>query len=330
MKLLTAYLKMHHKSLLLILSASLIFCAVFALYDLPLAAVGYASLLSLCVAAVWAGIDFLLFFRKHKLLLGLTKEIQFGLDGLPPAQTLMEQDYQQLLSALYQYTAQLATDCDRSQTEMMDYCTMWAHQIKTPIAAMHILLQAEDSENCAALQDSLFKIEEYVQMVLSYSRLNSDTTDFVLKHYDLDNIVRQAIHKYAPLFIRRKIHLHFTPTGFSALTDEKWLSFVIEQILSNSMKYTHAGGSVDIYLENGTTLVIADTGIGIAPEDLPRIGQKGFTGYNGRTDKKSTGLGLYLCRRTLDRLSHTFSITSAVGQGTKVKIGLNSRNIRFE
>lgn len=330
MKLFLSYLRMHTKAILLVCIAAVIFSIVFALYDLPLAAVGYAVLLTFCVGLVFTFVDYLLFREKHFALQSLAKRIVYSLDGLPPAKSLMEEDYQTVITSLYRCTASLTTQYDRSRVEMVDYYTLWAHQIKTPIAAMRILLQTDESEERSALQDSLFKIEEYVEMVLSYLRLDSDTSDFVLKHYPLDSIVRQAVRKYAPLFIRQKITLYYQPLDYSVLTDEKWLLFVIEQVLSNALKYTRTGGSVEIYLENGSTLVIADTGIGIAPEDLPRVGQKGFTGYNGRTDKKSTGIGLYLCRRILAKLSHTFVIESQVGRGTKVKIGLKSVHLTVE
>lgn len=330
MKLFFSYLRMHTKSLIFILTATLIFSAVFALYDLPLAAVGYAALLTLCVGLAFAFVDFLFFREKHLALLALAKRVQYSLDDLPPAKSLMEEDYQVILKSLYRNTAELTTQYDRTRLEMIDYYTLWAHQIKTPISAMRILLQADESDDRSALCDSLFKIEEYVGMVLSYLRLDSDTSDFVFQQYSLDSIIRQAVHKYAPLFIRQKIALHYQPPKYTVLTDEKWLLFVIEQLLSNALKYTKSGGSVKIYLQSPATLVIADTGIGIAPEDLPRIGQKGFTGYNGRTDKKSTGIGLYLCRRVLDKLSHTFVVESEIGKGTKVKISLGSVHLTLE
>jgi signal transduction histidine kinase len=174
----------------------------------------------------------------------------------------------------------------------------------------------------------LFKIEQYVDMVLQYLRIDSASTDYVLKKYSLDSIVRQAVRKYAKLFINKKICLDFSELNCEVLTDEKWLVFVVEQILSNSLKYTESG-KISIYMdkEKNKTLVIEDTGIGIAEEDLPRVFEKGFTGYNGRTDKKSTGIGLYLCKRILTKLSHTISIESGIGHGTKVKIGLDTVDI---
>ena len=204
----------------------------------------------------------------------------------------------------------------------MDYYTTWCHQIKTPIAAMSLLLQNEDTPQNRQLKSELFRIEQYVDMVLCYFRLDSPTSDFILKPYDLDDILKQTIRKYAGQFIQKKIRLHYEPVHMQVLTDEKWLSFAIEQILSNAIKYTPSG-SVTITVDHLQHLSISDTGIGIAAEDLPRIFEKSFTGYNGRTDKKSTGLGLYLCRNILNKLSHSISVTSKVGEGTTFTIDLS-------
>lgn len=164
---------------------------------------------------------------------------------------------------------------------------------------------------------------------LGYLRLESPSSDYVIRNYALDDIVRQAVRKYASQFIRRRLRLEYTPLNVSVITDEKWLLFVIEQVLSNALKYTRSG-SVSITLEAPKTLCIRDTGIGIAPEDLPRVFEKGFTGCNGRTDKRATGIGLYLCRRILEKLGHTIAITSTVGEGTTVRIGLQQDALEVE
>ena len=132
----------------------------------------------------------------------------------------------------------------------------------------------------------------------------------------------QAVRKFAKMFILKKITLDFQETGKTVLTDEKWLLFVVEQVLSNALKYTPAGGTIRIY-GDGATVVIADNGIGIREEDQARVFEKGFTGYNGRADKKSTGIGLYLCRQVMDRLNHGISLTSRPGQGTLVRLDLS-------
>ncbi|MFY9434296.1 MAG: ATP-binding protein, partial [Bacillota bacterium] len=201
----------------------------------------------------------------------------------------------------------------------------------TPIAAMRLLLQSEQSETNSELLEQLFKVEQYVEMALQYLRLENISSDLVLKEHSLDTIVKQAVRKYSNSFIRKKIKLNYAELNHNVLTDEKWLVFVIEQILSNALKYTDSG-EISIYMDDEMpdTLVIEDTGIGIAEEDLPRVFERGFTGYTGRIDKKATGIGLFLCKQILDRLSHTITIESQVGEGTKVKIGLDVIDIDKE
>ena len=177
--------------------------------------------------------------------------------------------------------------------------------------------------------EQLQSVEQYVEMVLGYLRLESPSSDYVIRNYLLDDIVRQAVRKYASQFIRRKLRLEYTPLNVSVITDEKWLLFAIEQVLSNALKYTRSG-SVSITLEAPKTLCIRDTGIGIAPEDLPRVFEKGYTGSNGRTDKRATGIGLYLCRRILAKLGHSITIVSTPGVGTTVRIGLEQDALEVE
>ena len=132
-------------------------------------------------------------------------------------------------------------------------------------------------------------------MVLQYLRLGSDNSDFLIKQLNLDSIIKQSVKKYSILFIKKKISLEYEPVNMVVMSDEKWLVFVVSQILSNALKYTEPRGKISIRREDHqqNILIIEDSGIGISAEDLPRICQKGYTGYNGRTDKKSTGIGLY-------------------------------------
>lgn len=326
MKVLGAYCFRHWK-LILLLAGSLGICsAVFYLYGLPLESVGYAFMLCFALGLVLFAVGYLQFLRRHRELERLLAQVREKVLPLPPPRGLLEADYQALCQALAAERAALALESRNRLQDMTDYYTLWAHQIKTPIAAMRLLLQEEPRPE---LEGELLKIEQYVEMVLGYLRLGSGSTDYVFRTCGLDALLRQSVRKYARLFILKKISLDFQETGKTVLTDEKWLSFVIEQLLSNAVKYTPEGGRVRIY-GDGETLVIADSGIGIRPEDLPRVFEKGFTGFNGREDKKSTGIGLYLCRQVLDRLNHGISIASRPGQGTLVRLDLGRRTREVE
>ena len=326
---LLAYLKRQYKLLLLLAGAVCVFAAVFALYDLPLEAVAYAGVLCLALGLVLFAVGYSRFLRRHRELQQLLRRAGEKALPLPSARGLLEEDYQALLRAVCQDRARLAAENENRLRELTDYYSLWAHQIKTPIAAMDLLLQEDGSPHRGELEMELLKIGQYVEMVLSYLRLDSDSTDYVLREYPLDDILRQAVRKFAKMFILKKILLDFQETGRTVLTDEKWLLFVVEQVLSNALKYTPAGGTIRIY-GDGATVVIADNGIGIREEDQARVFEKGFTGYNGRADKKSTGIGLYLCRQVMDRLNHSISLTSRPGQGTLVRLDLSRESRMVE
>jgi len=321
-----SWLKARYKLLVLPAVVSAIYIALFCLYCPLLEAIGYTTLLALISTVAISLFDCLSFVRRHRILKRLVDE-EFSLDLLPDPGSLIESDYQKLLMRLDRDKKTLLSNSDTAMRDLEDYFTIWAHQIKTPISAMHLLLQSQEiSENY--LSAELFKIEQYVETVLSYVRLGSGINDFVIRKYDLDAILRQAVRKFSRIFILKKIRFNYSPPDLQVHTDEKWLQFVFEQLLSNALKYTKAG-TISIYSTNNS-VIIEDTGIGIAQEDLPRVFDKGYTGYNGREDKKATGIGLYLCREIIKKLGHTIAIESEVGVGTKVIIGFDTAGLAVE
>lgn len=321
--LLKAYLKQHKMAYILFLCFSLLFAFIFSLYDLETEAVFYAAGLCILVSFIVLPIDFFLYQKRHREYIRLLPDIAFMMDRLPAAKSLMEQDLLDMLYEMKRLLDNALTSWQTEKAESLDYYTTWLHQIKTPISVMKIILESEDTPEHKELSSELFRIEQYVEMVLSYLRLGSETSDYIFKECDLDSIIKQAIHKYAPQFVHHKIKLQYSPVSVKVLTDEKWLLFILEQILSNSIKYTRQG-SVSITVTADKILEITDTGIGIAAEDLPRIFEKGFTGYNGHSDKKSTGLGLYLCKQAAERLSLKISARSTPNVGTAILIDLKT------
>lgn len=318
------YIKSKYKSVLLFLVYLAVFCLIAYLYNMPIDACLYAMVLCIFFAVVFMAYSYFRYRQKAEYLTDVKARIEYGPEQMPKAANGIEEQYQEIIQQLYKKTAEAISKNDSNMTDMIDYYTLWAHQIKTPIAAMRLLLQSESgSQSKDELAMELFKIEQYVEMVLQYLRLGADSTDFVIRKQPLDEIVREAVKKYSTTFIKKKISLEYVQTDTVIISDEKWLSFVIEQLLSNALKYTYSG-KISIYMDEEIpdTLVIEDTGIGIQEEDLPRVFDKGYTGYNGRRDKKSTGIGLYLCRQVMNKLGHTLSIESEVGVGTKVKLGL--------
>lgn len=331
MKDMTAYLKMNKKGIVLMALWIAVFLTVFALSDLPLGAVKYGLLLFSVIGGIYVILDYRRFSIHQAKLAEAKKYAGITLEKIPVAENPVEEQYRELLEEVFRQKCRAESEFDSRYTEMMDYYTMWVHQIKTPIAAMRLLLQAEDVPDKGELAEQLFKTEEYVGMVLQYLRIGDLGADLKIRQYSLDAIVRQAVRKYSGSFIRKRLSLDYQELGGTVITDEKWLVFVVEQILSNAIKYTRKG-KISIYMDEEfpKTLVIEDTGIGIAQEDLPRIFEKGFTGYNGRTDKKSTGIGLYLCKSIMNKLNHEIRITSVVGEGTRVALGLESAKLEVD
>lgn len=307
------------------------------LYDIPFEKTRYIAEFSGAGVFLCLLVDILKYAERWKELKRCiaTSDTYPGMFYTVPGD--LEALYRSMIAKMRQEKEEIIFEDQKRYTEMMDYYGMWAHQIKTPIAAMRILVQSgmdreENEENqklFRQLQMELFKTEQYVEMVLSYLKIGDIAKDMVLERCDLGKVVRQAVKKYSRLFILQKLSLEMGEIAEIVLTDEKWLSFVVEQILSNALKYTKSG-SVSIYLEQEGVLVIKDTGIGISAKDLPRIMEKGYTGYNGRIDKRSTGIGLYLCKKVMDKLHHQLRIDSEDGKGTKVVLDLRRTQLDLE
>lgn len=324
-----AYLKQRRRTMVVFTLFGGIFLISFLLYHLPVEAVLYPSGLCLLFAGIYLCNDCSKTYQKHKNLQKLMRYPGELLTHLPASRSIIEADYQQMVQQLKREELQIQEEAGIRFTDMLEYYTTWVHQIKTPIASMRLKLQNEDTEFSRNLSEDLFRIEQYVEMVLCYLRLDGGSTDYVIQEYNLDDIVRQAVRKFAGQFIRRGLRLCYEPLNVSAVTDEKWLLFVVEQILSNALKYT-SKGTITIGVEEPKKLYIKDTGMGIAAEDLPRVFEKGYTGYNGRSDKRASGIGLYLCKRICGKLGHKITVESTIGEGTTVWIDLMQGKLEIE
>lgn len=333
MALLISWLKWRSKIIGGVILFMINYILVAALMHLPMEAIWYSTLLNSFIG-VWASLwDLYRYFKKVDCLYEAYQNCQHSLESLPAVSQPMDELYQQIISSLFEALGLLKNQTKRQTEELQDYYTLWTHQIKTPIAAMHLVLQNQKYQSEEGQQNSmilplegeLFKVEQYVEMAMQYLRLGSMSQDLVLKHYELYAIVTKSLQKQAVSFMNKRLSIDLQSFEKVIITDEKWLQFVIEQLISNSIKYTKMGG-ITIRLDEKGRLEIKDTGIGIQSEDLPRIFERGFTGYNGRMHKKSTGIGLYLCKEVIQRLSHQIQVESKVGVGTSVYLSFQSEN----
>ena len=297
---------------------------VLALYDISCEPVLYCAILCGAAGLAFLFWDYSKYHVRVKTLERIKKDLPESLEFLEEPLDKKEALYMEILEEVEGQRRKTETERRKFYEELSDYYSMWVHQIKTPIAALRLLLAEPEGVNQAAL-DELFKVERYVEMVLGYLRTEEISSDMTFTKCSLDEIVREQIHKYARIFVGKRLALSYDGTEFEALTDPKWLGFVIGQILSNALKYTEKG-KISIYLsQEKEELVIEDTGIGIREEDLPRVFEKGYTGHNGRRENTSTGIGLYLCAKIMKKLGHTIRIESAPGKGTRVFLGLGRK-----
>ena len=305
-------------------------CLIYGLYGLPWGPAGYTCLVTAVVTLGLLMAGFFRWERKRRQLLILKRQAEQSLEtaDLPKAETPLEKIYQEIIQDQEKRCQREQKESREKLVRSREYYTRWSHQIKTPIAAMELLLQEEPAD-VRALKRELLKTSQYVEMALSYQRMEGDGNDLVIQRYELRPVVMQAVKKVSPLLIHKHISFSAGDLSGEVLTDEKWLVFVLEQLLTNASKYTKEGGSVRIGKENGL-LVLRDTGIGIRPEDLPRIFEWGYTGYNGRLDKRSTGVGLALVKQVMEMLGNKMEIRSVLGEGTEVFLDLRRTELEAE
>ena len=299
-----------------ILSAGLT-AAFWLLNKMQHADVLYSLLLLTTVFLLIVVFDYASMRRRHKELQEIIENLSAFEQKLPEGANLIERDYRAVAEGFQARVRQETQALERAHHATIDYYTLWMHQIKTPIAAMRLLLSSPEL-NSSLMQQELFHIERYVELALQYVKTADLAADLVLAPCEIEPVVRECLKKFAPLFIAKKLSAEIAPLHLTFTTDAKWFAFLFEQLLSNAVKYTKTGG-VKIYA-SGNALVLEDTGTGIRVEDLSRVFEWGYTGRNGRLDKRATGIGLYLARRVADALGMRLELSPAPGHGTRALI----------
>ncbi|MBZ2040146.1 histidine kinase-, DNA gyrase B-, and HSP90-like ATPase family protein [Streptococcus sanguinis] len=303
--------------LILLLGFILLFAFVFDAYRSLLE---YVALLLAFLSFLFIGADAWTAYKSYR-----SQKLQASAQAQTPLEKLLQERVEELE---YEQKNQLLVEQEK-YNDLLDYYTLWVHQVKTPIAASSLLIgDLKDKEAKSQLEQELFKIESYVHLVLQYLRLESFHDDLVLKQENLADLVREVVKKYALFFIQQGLSLNLHDLNHTIVTDKKWFLVILEQVLSNSLKYTKEG-SIEIYFHEDR-LYIKDTGLGIQNADLLRVFERGFSGYNGRLTQQSSGLGLYLSKKIADQLGHKIAIDSQVGQGTTVSIAFPEKKLIFE
>ncbi len=302
--------------IIILMIVTMTFCTVLYLENAEISSVSYAFLLSFIFVMIIGWIDFFNYRKKYKNLKSMIKNFPFLDEMKISTYDEIQNLYDKIISLQIKHMKDISFAVENDKNEMTDFYTMWVHQIKTPIFALRLLLDKipENSE----LLSELSKIENYSQMVLNYAKLNSENTELHIESHSLKELINETIKDFSGIFISKKIKLNTNISDENIITDKKWLKFALNQIISNAVKYTDAGEVSIETVEN--MIIISDTGIGISAEDLPRVFDKGFTGEIGRLHKNSTGLGLFLCKKSLNLLGYEIYITSEISKGTTVRI----------
>ena len=235
-----------------------------------------------------------------------------------------EEKLKNQIQELEEANLNLRNDFLAKEKELQEYFLIWIHQIKTPITAGKLICDSDiENENVKNIKKELIYIEDYTNMALSYLKMANHNTDMDISLVNLDDIIKPLIKKYAILFISNNIKLEYKKLNVKVITDSKWCMVVIEQLLSNAIKYTKNGTVSISFNEKENYLEIKDNGIGIKDSDLPKIFDKGYSGFNGRQNQKSTGIGLFLVKQILDKLGQKVKLESKLGEGTSVKVYFN-------
>lgn len=259
-----SYLRAHILQIAFLLLCSAIFAVILYLYDLPADPVLYAALLCAAVGLLSFILSYLRFHKQFRRLESALLNLPESRDDLPEPSGSTAVCYDEAVRMLCTKLAQSETDRRRGQEENTDYFTMWVHQIKTPISAMRLMLGEEDTPRSRALSAELFRIDRYAEMALNYARLNSTSNDLVFAKVEVEPVIKRVVRQYAGQFVRKHIALKCDIAPVQVLTDEKWLAFILGQLLANAVKYTESG-TVTVTVTKDKILKVSDTGIGIAP-----------------------------------------------------------------
>lgn len=229
---------------------------------------------------------------------------------------LFRQKYEDLLDE----NNKLRSTYINEKKDLEEYFLLWTHQIKTPITVANLILNKKSGPDVKKLKEEMFYIEEYTNMAINYIKLTDRATDMDIEKVDLDKVIKTLLKKYSLIFINKRISLDYEDTNVEVIADSKLFSIMIEQILSNALKYTEKGNITISFDKERNSLSIKDTGIGIRDEDLVKIFDRGYSGFNGRVNHKSSGLGLFLVREISKILKLKVEVKSKLGQGSEFLI----------
>ncbi len=322
---LKGFLKSKSALLLLTVVFTLIFVAVFYVEKTNVSSAVYGGMICFAVLMVYLTVSYIFYAKKIKRLNQIDKRLH-NLENITGDKgSEIEKLYNKIIADFYSMHTEKIAEFENKYTDNIDFYTLWVHQVKTPIFALRLLAKEEHNREILA---EITKIEHYTDMVLNYVKLTGSTTELMLKKQNVKPIVKQVLKEFIQISNLKQVRFNVILEDLYVSTDEKWLKFALSQIISNALKYTEKG-EVKVVL-TGDKLTITDTGIGISDTDLPRIFHKGYTGFIGRVNDKSSGIGLFLCKKSLNLLGFNITAKSKIGKGSEFAIDLSQQERVYE
>ena len=291
---LLSFIKSIRNEISIVVCIFLLFALIFFLFTLPFSAFGLALGIVLLVISIHWWIKYLGFKKDESL-----KET---IDNL-------ENELTEVKNQQVEY-----------RNDVESYFLTWVHQIKTPITASQLLLERNEENVVNRVRQEIVQIDNYTSLALSYLKLLNEESDMTISEVEMNELIRPLIMKYRIQFIEQHTRIHYEKCEDKVLTDAQWASIMIEQILNNALKYARGK---DIWIEfdaSEQSLIIKDNGVGISKADIPKIFDKGYSGYNGRLNEESSGIGLFIVKHISNHLNHEVDVDSKLNEGTTFKI----------
>lgn len=240
-----------------------------------------------------------------------------------------KENLQEQVNQLLIENRQLKNTIDIERKDLEEYFLLWVHQIKTPITVSDLILQKEKTPYTCQLKEQMFYIREYTNMAINYMKLKDRQADMDIAEVEIDQLLKSLLIKYSGLFIDKNISLDYQPIDTKIITDARWATILIEQILANALKYTNSGKITLSFDRDKNALKVKDTGIGIKSEDINKIFDRGYSGFNGRINEKSSGIGLYLVKKIAILLNIKIEVCSTVNVGSEFIICFPKQSYNF-
>lgn len=274
---------------------------------------------------LFANLDFSLFYLSLEIVIfSLLIYLFICWVTFKKKENLQEQVNQLLIE-----NRQLKNTIDIERKDLEEYFLLWVHQIKTPITVSDLILQKEKTPYTCQLKEQMFYIREYTNMAINYMKLKDRQADMDIAEVEIDQLLKSLLRKYSGLFIDKNISLDYQPIDTKIITDAKWATILIEQILANALKYTNSGKITLSFDRDKNALKVKDTGIGIKSEDINKIFDRGYSGFNGRINEKSSGIGLYLVKKIAILLNIKIEVCSTVNVGSEFIICFPKQSYNF-